>query len=664
MRLTLLLAMAASRLLAGDLQNAASQPPAGPMSATVTLEAGQAAKPISPDLVGIFFEDLNYAADGGLYAELVQNRSFEYSASDRKEWNSLTAWELVQRGDGKGAVQIEGIHPLNPNNPHYAVLSVLQAGEGVGLSNTGFDGIPLKAGDRYDVALFARTVSGQPGPIAVRLESPDGARLGEAMLPAPTPEWTRQAATITAKAGHPAARLVVLVSGTGSVGLDMVSLFPQTTFRNRPNGLRADLAQVVADLKPKFMRFPGGCLAHGDGLANMYRWKDTIGPVEQRKEQRNIWHYHQTAGLGYFEYFQFCEDIGAKALPVLPAGVCCQNSGGTRETGQKGLPMEQMADYIQEVLDLVEWANGPATSTWGAKRAAAGHPAPFNLKYIGVGNEDCITPVFKERFNLIHAAVKAKHPEITVIGTVGPRPDGPDFDEGWKLAREQKVEIVDEHYYKSPDWFWDHLRRYDSYDRKGPKVYVGEYAAHDNKRRSTLRSALAEAACLTALERNADVVPLASYAPLLAKQGHTQWQPDLIYFDNATISPTINYHVQQLFSVNSGDAYLPAKVVQEPAAPINFTSSIVKDSKSGDLIVKLVSRASVPMRTTVDLAAAGPINPAAIRTVLTGDPMAENRFGQPPAILPQASAFTAGTTFTCELPPCSLTIIRLKTAAP
>src|SRR5690242_9112800 len=266
----------------------------------------------------------------------------------------------------------------------------------------------------------------------------------------------------------------------------MVSLFPENTFHHHPNGLRADLAQTIADLKPKFMRFPGGCLVHGDGLDNIYEWKNTIGPVEQRKGQRNIWSYHQSVGLGYYEYFQFCEDIGAKPLPVVAAGVCCQNSGESVtkvwEKGQRGLAMSEMPAYIQNVLDLIEWANGPVNSTWGAKRAAAGHPAPFHLQYLGIGNEDKQTDVFRERFKMIYDAVKAKHPEITVVGTVGPRPNDEDYREGWKFADQLHVPLVDEHYYEKPEWFLDNQDRYDSYDRSKSRVYVGEYAAHDDHR--------------------------------------------------------------------------------------------------------------------------------------------------------------------------------------
>jgi len=650
-------------------------------TASITFRADQP-KAISPDLFGLFFEDLNSAADGGLYAELIQNRSFEYQATEQPTWNNLTGWELVARGAGEGSIRVATTDPVHPNNPHFAVLQVKHPGDGVGLRNSGFGGIPVQAGHCYDLALFARVLfvgerwpshedAGHPGadnagdaaqkglgPLVARLESERGDVLGEALLPSPGQEWARLSATITASRTDANARFVLLVREQGGLALDVISLFPQHTFRGRPNGLRADLAQAIADLKPKFVRFPGGCLVHGNGLGNMYRWKDTIGPIEGRREQPNLWGYHQTAGLGYFEYFQFCEDIGAKPLPVVPAGVCCQNSGYLAGgAGQQGLPLEAMPAYIQEVLDLIEWANGPATSTWGARRAEAGHPEPFNLEYLGVGNEEQITPAFRERFQMIYAAVRARHPEITVVGTVGPFHSGSDYDEGWKIADALRLPIVDEHYYVGPDWFWDNLGRYDAYDRGRPAVYLGEYAAHEPDRRNTLRSALAEAAYLTALERNGDLVRLASYAPLLAKQGHTQWLPDLIYFDNTSVALSVNYYVQQLFSLNAGDRYLP--IVVAGAAGDNLAASCVQDRASGDLIVKLVSRSCHAIQVWCDLGHAGLFAPEARCTVLAGDPLAENVFGAPPALAPETTTMSVGAQLMYEVPPYSLSIIRL-----
>ncbi len=632
----------------------------------VTVQADALGKAISPDLVGIFFEDINYAADGGLYAELIQNRSFEYQATEQPSWNPLTSWELTTRGGGKGSLVVDAADPIHLNNPHYAVLHVSQLGDGVGLANSGFDGIPLHEGEHYDVSLFAKHLysgerwnpaanRGEPTPLIVRFESKNGENIGEVSLQAPGREWTRRTATITAKRSEPAARFVVLATAPGGVAFDVISVFPQKTFHDRPNGLRTDLAQVVANLKPKFVRFPGGCLVHGNGLGNMYRWKDTVGPIEQRKEQSNIWRYHQTVGLGYFEYFQFCEDIGAKPLPVVPAAVCCQNSGYTNGIGQKGLPLDQMPDYIQEILDLIEYANGPVTSTWGSKRAAAGHPEPFALEYLGVGNEDHITPVFKERFKLIYDAIKAKHPEITVIGTVGPAPEGEDFEVGWKIADELRVPMVDEHYYMKPDWFLANLHRYDSYDRAKPKVYLGEYASHGNK----LVNALAEAAYLTALERNADVVHMASYAPLLGKLGNTQWNPNLIYFSNTEVFPTVNYYVQQLFSINSGDTWLPFAIA-ESAQSAGLAFSAVRNARSDDLILKIVNPTQAPQTLHIELGGARRFADSGIKTLLTGDPQAGNDSKTPNAVMPVTTTIPISSVFDCESPAHSLTVIRIS----
>ena len=618
-------------------------------------------KKISDHLFGIFFEDLNYAADGGLYAELIQNRSFEYSPADRKGWNPLTAWDYTTQGFGYGSISVETNLPVHPNNPHYLVVNVEDEGlEGIGLTNSGFDGIVIGAGEKYDFSIFVRQISDKPIPFEIKLRSKNGDVCGEAKFTTNSGDWKKYTVTVTATQSNDSCSFVILAKAKGKFALDVISLFPQKTFKNRPNGLRADLAQSIADLKPKFMRFPGGCLVHGDGLGNMYRWKNTIGPIEQRKEQRNIWNYHQSVGLGYFEYFQFCEDIGAKPLPVVPAAVSCQNSGGTwriGSTGQKALPLSEMQEYIQEILDLIEYANGPVTSTWGAKRADAGHPQPFNLEYIGIGNEDKQTPEFRERFKLIYEAVKAKHPEIIIIGTVCPDPAGEDYEKGWKFANENKVKMVDEHYYKEPDWFFENLNRYDTYDLNASGVYVGEYAAHDVRRQNTLRSALAEAAYMTSLERNGDVVSMASYAPLLAREGHTQWNPDLIYFNNTEVKPSINYFVQQLFGQNAGDEYISTILILTDSSKTvakHLPVSVVKDSKSGDLIIKLVNFLPSSVKAQIKMKGVETINSNAIKTVLTGMP-------GDITLIPQTSACMVDKEFSCELPAYSFTVIRLKT---
>ncbi len=635
----------------------------------LTVQAGKPGKPISPDLVGVFFEDLNYAADGGLYAELIQNRSFEYSPTEKTDWHPLKFWELKKYGGGDGSIAVANMRPVHRNNPHYVLLTIGSPGEGVGIANGGFDGIVLKEGETYEASFWAyqafmgqmwgRGDNNKSMPVTLRLETKEGDILAQAKLEIKGRAWTRYSTKLVPTRTVSDARLVLLAHDTGGLCLDMISLFPEKTFRSRPNGLRADLAQAIADIKPKFMRFPGGCLVHGTGTHQYYDWKASIGPVEQRRAGRNLWGYHQTMGLGYFEYFQFCEDIGAKPLPVVTAGVCCQHAGNSPGRGQEGLPLDEMPAYIQDVLDLIEWANGPATSPWGAKRAAAGHPEPFGLKYIGVGNEDAITPIFRERFKMIYEALKQKHPEITVVGTVGPFASGEDYDNGWAFARELKLPMVDEHYYVSPQWFWDNLNRYNAYNRADSKVYVGEYAAHDQGRRNTLRSALAEAAGLTSYERNGDVVLFASYAPLLARRGHTQWTPDMIYFDSTSVYLSANYYVQQIFGQNSGDQCL--ETIIAPEQPKMLTASSVIDSKTGDLIVKIVNGADQPADISVRLAGLSQeASMKAVKTVLTGpDANAVNEDGKSPAVKPAVSTETVKPVFAYTAPAHSLTVFRI-----
>lgn len=612
-----------------------------------TLAQGKG-KPISNNLFGLFFEDINYAADGVLYAELIQNRSFEYSPTDRKEWHSFSFWQYITPGFAYGKVEVATTEPLHANNPHYLELTIEHVGDsGVGLKNSGFNYIPVKTGESYDFSVFAKQLH-HSGPIElqVSLQQPNGTVLASAMLRTNSASWTKYSTTLLAAASSDSASLVVLATTKGKLGLDMISLFPVNTFRKRPNGLRADLAGALEALQPKFIRFPGGCLVHGDGLGNMYRWKNTIGPIEERVAQKNIWGYHQTGGLGYFEYFQFCEDIGAKPVPVLPAAVSCQNSGGTWRiggTGQQAIAMNEMADYIQEVLDLIEWANGPANSTWGAKRAAAGHPEPFNLEYIGIGNEDKITPAFTERFTMIYEAVKAKHPEITVIGTVGPFSSGEDYEKGWQLARSEQVPMVDEHYYDQPRWFIGNQYRYDAYSRKESGVYIGEYASWGNK----MGNALAEALYMTGMERNGDIVKMASYAPLLAKKGFTQWNPNMIYFTNTTVEPTVNYYVQQLFSTNQGNIYYD-KIIQFTKTDSSLAASCVADSKTGDIILKLVNATNAVQPATLRLSDFRKLSAMASRIELT-DALPT----------PVTTAMKIAANSKIELPPLSVTVIRI-----
>ena len=629
-----------------------------PIKATVTAQPEET-KEISDLLMGIFFEDINYSADGGLYAELIQNRDFEYDPSDRegdKNWNSTHSWKL----EGENATfTISTSDPIHPNNPHYAVLKTNQPG--AALTNTGFDGIALKAGEKYDFSLFARIPEGsKSGKLLVRLVDADGTVQGETTVTVSSRSWKTYKAVLPAKTSADT-RLELRPQSAGEIELDMISLFPQNTFKGRKNGLRPDLAQTLADMHPRFVRFPGGCVAHGDGLKNIYQWKNTIGPLEARKPARNLWGYHQSMGLGYYEYFQFCEDIGAEPLPVLAAGVPCQNSachGDLRGGQQGGIPMSEMGAYIQDILDLIEWANGDARKTkWGKIRAESGHPKPFNLKYIGIGNEDLITDVFEERFTMIYLAIKEKYPEMIVVGTVGPFNEGTDYVEGWKLADKLGVPMVDEHYYQSPGWFLHNQDFYDKYDRsKKTKVYLGEYATHISGRRANMETALTEALYLAALERNGDVVHMTSYAPLLAKDGRTQWNPDLIYFNNREVRPTTGYYVQKLYGQHAGDHYIPSQVNldnQDSRVKLRVGSSIVRDSKTGDVIVKLVNLLPVSIETDVRLPGMDGIQSSATRTVLAGAPEATP--------LPVTDTIEAGTSFKQELPAYSFTVIRLKT---
>jgi alpha-L-arabinofuranosidase len=527
---------------------------------------------------------------------------------------------------------------------------------GAGLVNEGFDGIAIKSGEKYNFSVFAGNPDKKSKKLLVRLIGKNGENYGETTINVHSPKWKKFEAVLIANQTVSEASLEIVPQTSGTIHLDMISLFPQKTFMGRKNGLRADLAQAIADLHPRFVRFPGGCVAHGDGLCNMYRWNNTIGPLESRVPQKNLWGYHQTAGLGYFEYFQFCADIGAEPLPVIAAGVPCQNSATGGAGQQGGIPMCDMDDYIQEVLDLIEWANGDVKTKWGKLRAEAGHPKPFNLKYVGIGNEDLINDIFEERFTMIFNAVKEKHPEITVIGTVGPSFEGTDYVEGWKIATKLGVPMVDEHYYQSPGWFIHNQDYYDKYDRSKAKVYLGEYAAHLPGRVTNIETALSEALYLTACERNGDVASMTSYAPLLAKEGHTQWNPDLIYFNNTEVKPTVDYFVQLLFGQNSGDIYLPSAVKlsdQNESVRKRVAVSVVRDSKSNDLIVKLVNMLPMEVNTKVNLEGPGDLNPSAIRTVLTGTP--DDKKARP-----VVDNIAVSTDFPCILPAYSFTVIRIK----
>ncbi len=509
------------------------------------------------DLFGIFFEDINYSADGGVYPEMLQNGSFEFSEDDTqgKDFSPFSFWESVEEGGAKVRLSARQRETLFPRNPGSAYVEILESGKRAGLQNTGFDtGISLVKGERY---VFSMYMKGEKGfPVEVSLDSAEGEVYVSASFQADA-EWKRFSAVFTAPATDCSARLSVCGAQKGGFSLDAVSLKPEKTFCG--HGLREDLCRKLLELKPRFMRFPGGCLIHGGNLdpesrGSMYRWKNTLGPWENRPLRcPGSGHYHQSLGLGYYEYFQLCEDIGAEPLPVLPAAY----NPHTREAA----PLDELQPWIDDALDLIEFANGDVSTKWGAVRAEMGHPAPFNMKYLGIGNEEVGDPFF-ERYPYFHKAVREKHPEIKLINSAGPFPAGSEYDKGWKSAREWGSDYVDEHYYTSPEWMLANVHRYDSFDSRGPKVFLGEYASWG----STFWNALCEAVYMTGLENNVPAVGLACYAPLFAHTAYGGWRPDLIYFNNHASFGSAPYYVQQLFMHHQGDWKLKAETESWPEA--------------------------------------------------------------------------------------------------
>ena len=553
------------------------------VSAQLQIKA-QKSHRISDKLIGIFFEDISRAADGGLCAELLQNGDFEYNG-ERKGWNAITAWQGLT-----STSVVSSENGVSQNNPHYAILGETP------IYNIGWEGISVKRA-AYDVSLYARCMDGKKKQLTVALVDAENQIVAQTKLKVQGGEWNEYKTQLVISDKYKGElgkdiRFAVIPKGKDRVAVDMLSLMPQDTYKG--HGLRKDLAEVIADLKPRFVRFPGGCMLHGQGLENIYHWKESVGPLKDRKPAKNIWNYHQTRKLGFYEYFQWCEDMGAEPLPVLAAGVPCQNSQPNADgiCGQQGgIPMAEMPQYVQDVLDLVEWANGdPSTSKWAKMRADAGHPAPFNLKMVGIGNEDLISTDFEKRYLMICKALKQKHPEIEVIGTVGPfHYPSSDYIEGWKIAKENKqwIDAVDEHYYEKPGWFINHQDYYDNYDRKAPKVYLGEYAANGN---NELDRALAEGIHLCNVERNADVVEMTSYAPLLCKNGYSNWNPDMIYFDNSEkIRLTESYKMQKMFGQHAGDTYIASELNLSAALKRYVGTSVVKDSKTGKTWLKVVN---------------------------------------------------------------------------
>ena len=651
-------------------------------SVRLTVDAAHPGHAVSPMLHGVFFEDINYGADGGLYAELVQNRSFEHA-------ESLFSWGTVSRG-AEGAATVESADPLNAKNPHYLRLEVKAPGRGFGVANYGFGGIAVKAGESYLASVFARTAADHPVALRIVLEDETGRPLGECRLEGISGKWTCFEGAIKSSGAATAARLVVLATEAGRVDIDMVSLFPENTWKHRRNGMRADLVQMLADMHPSFMRFPGGCVVEGKDLPNRYQWKDTIGDVSERPENWNRWQdairgqtapqYYQTCGLGFFEFFQLCEDIGAEPVPIINCGMACQYQS------KQLVALDQLAPFVQDALDLVEFADGAVSTPWGARRAAMGHPEPFHLKFLGVGNEQWGEDYFT-RYGIFQAALKARWPDVKLIGAGGPGVD----DGFWKLAWEKfrseaPVDVVDEHYYRPPQWFLENATRYDAQDRSGPRVFAGEYAAHDGQpRRSTLRAAVSEAAFMTGLVRNSDLVVMASYAPLFAKAGAFQWAPDLIWFDNTRVYGTPSYHVQALFGRNRPDVTLPVAVegpavVLPPLPPASVATygapplppcksgplpavfaAAGRDARAGEIVLFAVNPYPEPCSATIALCGAAKIGPAARAIVLTSaSPDDGNSFEEPAKVAPREETVAVnGKEIVRVLPACSVTVFRI-----
>ncbi len=629
-------------------------------------------KAISDELIGIFFEDISSAADGGLYAELIQNGSFEFNLTERDGWGAGTAWQTIRPGHSLGYSEVRMDAPIHPNNPTYMRLNIERTKEfydykgwkGFGLQNQGFDGISVKAGAKYDFSVFLRNVKGEAKQVRIALVEPQGwgkdpKLLAEETITADANTWKKYEATLTASETVKNAALQILVLQNGAIDIDMISLMPEDTYKG--HGLRKDLAEALAALHPKFMRFPGGCVVHGggDGFWNTYRWKTTVGPKEQRRQLKNTWGYHQSMGLGYFEYFQFCEDLNMEPVPILPCGVSCQGANGGwnmwPHQAQDVCPMSEMDEWVQDALDLIEWANGDVNTKWGRVRAEAGHPKPFNLKYLGIGNEEKISPEFAERFKYMYEKVTKAHPEIVIVGTAGPgsHPENPDYEAGWKLANELQMPIIDEHYYE-PYKYFQESRQYDKYPRdRKTKIYLGEYASKDKK----LIDALSEALYLLHVERNGDIVCMTSYAPLFARKNATNWNPDMIYFDNERPYLTCSYYVQQMFGQSSGNYYYGDCVKIKDATNLQ-EQSVVLNTKTRQLFVKICNASADTKTADINLSRFKGVK-TAVKTTLTGQPEDENNYEKQP-IAPKTETVKMKKKMSLELAPYSFVMLQIS----
>lgn len=632
---------------------------------TLVIKANQPVADVQPTMWGVFFEDINMGADGGIYAELIKNRSFEFS-------KPLMGWKLDQTPFIEGAVTVQNRQDLNLSNPRFLRVQLNNASKStLSMTNEGFRGIGIKKNLRYDFSFLYRS-AGSPIKVHVELLNAKNEVIGSAVSEVnSTSDWKKQAVSFTSTDTVLKGQCRIWFEGTGTIDLDMISLFPEDTWKKRPAGMRADMIQLLADMKPGFIRFPGGCIVEGFDLSNRYQWKKTIGPIEERQLIINRWNlefahrpapdYFQTFGLGFFEYFQLAEDIGAEALPILNCGMACQFNSA------EVVPLDQLDPYVQDALDLIEFANGDITTTWGKKRAEMGHAAPFSLKFLGIGNENW-GPQYIERLKIFQKAVKEKYPNIKLVTSSGTDPDGARFDLLNTELRKMNADLIDEHYYRRPEWFLQNAKRYDNYPRNGSKIFAGEWAAQSDRtvsveNKNNWLTAMSEAAFMTGLERNAGVVQMASYAPLFAHVDGWQWTPDLIWVDNLRAYGTTDYHVQKLFSLNKGNKVVPITFNNEVVAGQDslYASSVI-DAATNELVIKIVNASNKEQTNVLSVEGVKRLATQGKLTLLQSSNLTTmNTIDQPLQVAPKESTINIKSKkFEYTSAPYSLSVIRIK----
>jgi alpha-L-arabinofuranosidase len=623
----------------------------------ISVDVKKPGSPIQKTMYGIFFEDINYGADGGLYAEMVKNRSFEFP-------QSLLGWTTF------GNVEVKNDGPF-ANNPHYVRLSYPGHDEKrTGMDNEGFFGFGLKKDADYRFSVWARAAAGNATE-SIRIEfiDPTSTILSSQNITVDSKEWKKYQVVLKSTTLEPKARLRIFLSSKGSLDLEHVSVFPVDTWKGRENGLRKDLAQALYDLKPGVFRFPGGCIVEGTEINDRYQWKNTVGQVENRKSNMNRWEYtfpnrffpdyRQSYGMGFYELFQLSEEIGAEPLPVISCGLVCQFQN---KDVKAHVSVNELNPYVQDALDLIEFANGDVNTKWGKVRADMGHPASFNLKMMAVGNEQWGS-LYPERLEPFIKAIRSKYPTFKIIGTAGPSPDGKDFDFGWSEMKRLKTDLVDEHYYKDPQWFLSNAKRYDNYDRKGPKVFAGEYACHPKNRKNNFESALCESAFMTGFERNADVVHMCTYAPLFAHVDGWQWKPDLIWFDNLRSVRSANYYVQQLYGHNVGTNVLTTVENKLPlAGQDGIYASSALDKTKNEIILKIANTSDVAKKISYSFNGLKAAERIGTQTTLKSEnPDQENTLDNPNAVVPTTKDIkVSGSTLEVELAPKSFNLYTIK----